>query len=342
MSKILIIDDNEEILSTLEQLFQFYDYQVKTALNGKLGLEVLKKYIPDLIILDALMPVMNGFETIRELKKSEKYKDISVVFLSANYTDDDHKIVGLELGADDYLLKPFNTKELITKVKSLLQRKYLIDSIKNANVELLKSHQRLKREVEVMKSAKTNEKNPFLDSETGIYNFDYFKPRLHEEVERGHRYNNELSIIIISIDNLQEINNNCDDIFVSYLFMKTTNNLLKATRTSDILCRISDKNFAVILPHTDEDGAFYEAERLRALLTRNDLFSNIMDEIPGIRNRKIRKLEFYCSVSVLQYEEEKKLDSIEYYKKAVRILEKAIELGGNRTVRYSKLKPNEI
>ncbi|MCK5075821.1 MAG: response regulator, partial [Calditrichia bacterium] len=306
MTKILIIDDNEEILKTLEQLFQFYDYRVKTAINGKVGLEVIESYMPDLIILDALMPVMNGFETIREIKKVEKYKDIAVVFLSANYTDDDYKIAGLELGADDYLLKPFNTKELITKVKALLQRKYLIDNLKSANVELLKSHQRLKREVEVMKSAKTKEKSPFLDTETGIYNLEYFEPRLHEEVERSIRYKNELSLIIISLDNLQEINAHCDDTFISYLFMKTANTLLKATRTSDILCRISDKIFTVILPHTDEDGAFYEAERLRAIITRNDLFSNILDEIPGIRNRKIRKLEFYSSISVVQYNKNEK------------------------------------
>ncbi len=334
MAKILIIDDNEEIANTLKQLFQFHDFQVETALNGKLGLEKVHSFLPDLIILDALMPVMDGFETIKRLKDSEMYNDIPVIFLSANYTEEEHKIIGLELGADDYLLKPFNTKELITKVKALLQRKYLIDSLKNANLELLKNQQRLKKEVESIKASKSEEANLFLDPDTGIYNVAYFKPRLKEEIERCKRYDHDLSMILISIDNMKQIVEMCNEAFVSYLIMKIANILLQATRTTDILCRLDEKRFAVILPHTDESGAFYEAERIRSVVTRKDLFVNIVDEVQGIINKKIKKQELYCSSAVIQYDKNEKLNGEEYFKKALEFLNHIVEKGGNRTVRY--------
>ncbi|MFQ5583510.1 MAG: response regulator, partial [Calditrichia bacterium] len=76
------------------------------AKNGKEAIEVAGRELPNLIILDALMPVMNGFEACRRLKSSILTQHIPVIFLSANYTEEKHRIEGLELGADDYILKP--------------------------------------------------------------------------------------------------------------------------------------------------------------------------------------------------------------------------------------------
>ncbi len=117
MPKVLIVDDNEDMLDTLDHLFRFYDFEVFRALNGQEGIQVANKENPDIILLDALMPVMNGFEACKILKSEHKTKDIPIVFLSANYVEDEHRIMGLELGADDYILKPFNAKELIARVK---------------------------------------------------------------------------------------------------------------------------------------------------------------------------------------------------------------------------------
>jgi DNA-binding response OmpR family regulator len=119
MPKALIVDDNDDMLDTLEHLFHFYEFEVVRAVNGQEGIQVAENENPDIIILDALMPVMNGFDACKFLKNSPRTKDIPVVFLSANYIEDEHRILGLELGADDYILKPFNAKELKTIVKEL-------------------------------------------------------------------------------------------------------------------------------------------------------------------------------------------------------------------------------
>ena len=108
MPKVLIVDDNEDMLDTLKHLFQFYEFEVARAVNGQEGIISAEKEKPDIIILDALMPVMNGFDACRALKSGKKTKEIPIVFLSANYMEDEHRVMGLELGADDYVLKPFN------------------------------------------------------------------------------------------------------------------------------------------------------------------------------------------------------------------------------------------
>ncbi len=122
MAKILVVDDNVDMLDTLEHLFGFYEFEVLRAENGKEGLEIAEQEQPGVILLDALMPVMDGFEACEKLKQNLKTKNIPVIFLSANYTGQEHRQKGIELGADDYILKPFNAKELITKINSLLQK----------------------------------------------------------------------------------------------------------------------------------------------------------------------------------------------------------------------------
>ncbi|MCB0296954.1 MAG: response regulator, partial [Calditrichaeota bacterium] len=142
ISKILIVDDNVDMLDTLEHLFMFYDFEVLRAENGKIGLEVAEAHQPGVILLDALMPVMNGFEACERLKSNPRTREIPVIFLSANYTDRDHRLKGLELGADDYLLKPFNAKELIAKVNSLLHRKQLTEKLRRDNQQLIRQQRR--------------------------------------------------------------------------------------------------------------------------------------------------------------------------------------------------------
>ena len=122
MAKILVVDDNIDMLDTLEHLFGFYEFEVLRAENGKVGLEIAEKEQPGIILLDALMPVMDGFEACEKLKQNPKTKEIPVIFLSANFTGQEHRKKGLELGADDYMLKPFNAKELISKINLLLHR----------------------------------------------------------------------------------------------------------------------------------------------------------------------------------------------------------------------------
>ncbi len=121
-AKILLVDDDEDILEFLSYNIQKEGYKVKIAENGVVALKVLENYQPDLIILDVMMPEMDGIETCEEIRKRYKFDDIIITFLTAR-GEDYSQIAGFDAGADDYITKPIRPKLLMSKIKSLLRRR---------------------------------------------------------------------------------------------------------------------------------------------------------------------------------------------------------------------------
>lgn len=119
MKKILIADDEHKIVMTLEYAFKKAGYEVFIARDGSEVLEILKEQIPNLILLDIMMPNVDGYTTLSEIKKNEKFQDIKVIFLSAKAGENDIQ-KGLELGADAYVTKPYSIKKLLEKVEELI------------------------------------------------------------------------------------------------------------------------------------------------------------------------------------------------------------------------------
>jgi DNA-binding response OmpR family regulator len=117
--KILVVDDETELLKALSIRLNTSGYEVITASDGQEGLEKAKSLNPDLIVLDILMPKMDGYEVCRMLKFDEKYKSIPVIMLTAKAQDID-KAMGKKVGADDYITKPFETQDLVDKIKKYL------------------------------------------------------------------------------------------------------------------------------------------------------------------------------------------------------------------------------
>lgn len=117
-TKVLVTDDDLNIVKLIKLYLEKEDYDVLTANNGKEALEVFKNDKPDIIILDIMMPEMDGNEVCREIRKSS---DIPIIMLTAKGETFD-KVLSLELGADDYLVKPFEMKELIARMKAILRR----------------------------------------------------------------------------------------------------------------------------------------------------------------------------------------------------------------------------
>ncbi|MCM1992224.1 response regulator transcription factor [Oceanirhabdus seepicola] len=116
--KILVVDDEKNIADLIAYAFKREDYSVETAYNGEEALDKIKKFNPNVMIIDVMMPKMNGFEVCRKLDNTE---NLGIVMLTAK-SDIVDKVIGLELGADDYLTKPFDIRELMARVKSLLRR----------------------------------------------------------------------------------------------------------------------------------------------------------------------------------------------------------------------------
>lgn len=120
--KILVVEDERTLLETLEYNLAHQGYEVYTAADGLTALRIAREKRPDLILLDVMLPGLDGFEVCRILRRET---NVPILMLTAR-TDEVDKIVGLELGADDYLTKPFHMRELLARVKALLRRVRLI------------------------------------------------------------------------------------------------------------------------------------------------------------------------------------------------------------------------
>jgi signal transduction histidine kinase len=134
-SHILIVDDIDENLQVLGNILSREGFDTSFALSGKQALSIIEDTLPDLILLDISMPVMDGFEVCSILKKEEKTKSIPVIFLTAK-TEIDNMVHGFSLGADDYVTKPFNTLELLARVRAHVDLKKSKDIILEQNKKL--------------------------------------------------------------------------------------------------------------------------------------------------------------------------------------------------------------
>jgi DNA-binding response OmpR family regulator len=119
MKKILIADDKPEVVELVRATLERGDYQIIDASDGKEALEKIKKEKPDLVLLDIVMPKMDGFEVLSQLKKDIKLKEIPVIMLTARGQKLD-KDKGVRLGAEDYIVKPFSPSHLLHKIKEVL------------------------------------------------------------------------------------------------------------------------------------------------------------------------------------------------------------------------------
>ena len=143
-SRILVVDDTPANIQALAAILKEKGYQISVATNGKQALEVLARVQPDLILLDVMMPEMDGFETCRQLKAAEQRRQIPVIFLTAK-TDTADIVKGFDLGAVDYVAKPFNAHELLARVNTHLTMDELRRSLAGKNAELARAHELVRR-----------------------------------------------------------------------------------------------------------------------------------------------------------------------------------------------------
>lgn len=123
MAKILVIDDNPSIVKLLARSLTLEGYDVVSANDGEDALNKFAKEKPDLVLLDLMLPGLNGFQICRIIREKYICNHVPILFLSARYSTED-KVKGLEVGADDYVTKPFDNAELMARVRSLIQRKW--------------------------------------------------------------------------------------------------------------------------------------------------------------------------------------------------------------------------
>jgi adenylate cyclase len=152
-SKILIVDDEPFNLDVLEQELADYDYVIDRAGDGVEALEKTASFNPDLILLDYMMPKMNGIEVVKHLRANERHRGIPVILLTAKATQED-KVKGLDAGADDYVTKPFDSVELLARVRAMLRLKEMHDTLENWNRTLAETVKKQVTEIQRMERLK--------------------------------------------------------------------------------------------------------------------------------------------------------------------------------------------
>lgn len=143
-NKILIVDDEPFNLDLLEQELADQGYTIERANDGAEALEKLPSFLPDVILLDYMMPRMNGLEVLKRLRTDERHKGLPVILLTAKATQED-KIRGLDAGADDYVIKPFDSFELLARVRAMIRIKQMHDALEDWNQTLA---EKVKQQVE--------------------------------------------------------------------------------------------------------------------------------------------------------------------------------------------------
>lgn len=121
MKTILVVDDEEHILELIKFNLETEGYNVLLCDNGEESLSIIENNTIDLVVLDLMLPGINGIEVCKRLKKTEEFEDLPVIMLTAKSEETD-RILGLELGADDYITKPFSVRELVARIKAVLRR----------------------------------------------------------------------------------------------------------------------------------------------------------------------------------------------------------------------------
>jgi two-component system cell cycle response regulator len=246
---ILVADDEPVNLALIKRRLEWEEYHVETAEDGGQAVAAAKRLLPDLVILDVMMPVLDGLQACRLLKEDPSTRDIPVIFLSA-LDDTDTKVNGLALGANDYISKPFRVEELIARVAVAIRLKRDRDLLQESAEEL-------------RRRAEAASEMSMTDALTGLLNRYGLQRALQRELSEARRYTRPLSCLLLDIDFFKSINDTHGHAAGDAALMQTARVLTESVRGSDVVCRYGGEEFLVLAPETDARGAHSLAEKIR-------------------------------------------------------------------------------
>jgi diguanylate cyclase (GGDEF)-like protein len=235
--RVLIADDEEDARDALRQVLQ-PDYEVITAADGERAVDIARASHPDVVLMDLIMPRLDGLQALERLRADPATSDIPVIFVSAR-GDDAAKARSLELGAVDYLQKPFSDRELRARIARTLR---------------LAHSQTVLREL-----AQT-------DPLTGLANLRAFRAHLDDEVKRARRYRTPLTCVMADMDHLKPINDDLGHAAGDRAIAAVAAVIRAELRETDFGARYGGDEFVMLLPHTTADEGRVLAERVCARL----------------------------------------------------------------------------
>jgi diguanylate cyclase (GGDEF)-like protein len=309
--RILVVEDSPTQAQMIELILKEEGFSVDVSYQGLEGINAFEVLKPDLVILDIILPDVDGFTVCRRLKNNMKKYTPILMLTSRDETED--RVDALELGADDYMVKPFESREFIARIRVLLRIKRLQDELQAM----------LEKERESLKILK---RVALVDHLTEVYNRHYFSEVLASEFEKAKRYENPLSCIIIDVDFFRDFNTRYGHDMGDWVLKETAATVKDCLRHADVLARYGGDEFVALLPMTEERDAAYTAERLRRAVSEKSWESDAGELDVSITLGVACTVGLTCSCGE------------DLIKRADKALYQAKEEGRNRVYRYSFLK----
>ncbi len=242
MGKILLVEDSATQSMKVQFALRGGGHTALGAADGEEGWQIFISEKPDLVLLDIVLPKKDGLTLCREIKQYSGTVFTPVILLT-NQGDTASKIKGFEMGADDYLTKPFDVHELLARVKSMLRIKELQDQL-----------HRLVNHLELIST---------IDELTQLANRRSFNETMRIEFERTHRYKQNLCLIMLDIDRFKRINDTYGHPFGDYVLKEVAGILKSNIRKVDLAARYGGEEFVVLCPATSMESGATLAEKLR-------------------------------------------------------------------------------
>jgi len=242
-NSVLIVDDEIVNIKVLARILGS-EYKIYTASSGEEAIRTAKDRMPDLILLDILMPDMDGYQTLSLIKKTEEIDKIPVIFITGLDSDEDEE-KGLSLEAADYITKPFSS----TVVKL-----------------------RMRNQIQIITQMRTIEELSYLDQLTGLPNRRCFDDRLRVEWKQAIREKYEISLLMMDLDKFKNINDIYGHLHGDHVLQSVAESIKSSyRRPSDFASRWGGEEFVILLPNTPLNGAAEIAEHLRGLIEKKEI-----------------------------------------------------------------------
>jgi len=306
--RILLVDDNPVNMEIAGKTLEKEEYDLYIADNGFTALELLDKIDMDLILMDIMMPEMDGFEAFKIIRNKKRYQDVPVIFVTAK-ADIDSVCRGFDLGAVDYIRMPFNVLELWARVRTHIELKKAREELEEKNRSLQDAYERL----EIIATT---------DSLTKLLNRREMIRRIEYERTCFERNKRPFSIIMADIDFFKQINDTYGHNYGDYILSAIADILKSSARKQDSIARWGGEEFLMLLPGTDAKGAAVLAEKLRGKIESTTfMYENICTNVT-------------MTFGINEYAEEQNLDALIY--KADSALYEGKQSGRNRVVLYQQ------
>jgi len=282
-TSIPIVDDDLINLLILEKMLKNLNLNIIKAGSGNEALSLIEEHDFALVLMDAQMPDLNGFETARQIRTNPRFKDLPIIIVSAVSRTKEFILKGYEAGAVDYLLKPIDQLLLTSKVKVFCElyekRKELV--IKNEELNQLNS----KLQEEIARRKKAEKKLMFQvirDPLTGLFNRRYLEESLEREISKAKRQRIPLALIMLDADHFKNFNDNYGHLAGDVVLKHLSDLLVRNSRREDIACRYGGEEFVLVLPGTDRKTARQRAEDLRTIVQNGAPIVHNDKQLPNV------------------------------------------------------------